>query len=132
MATGFYDETERHFFINRATRMQAAIENVGHACRWLIDHRRRRGNVIILSDGEKGNWRYEGEHNALYEAVRSGKDYFRRRADYQAFYGDYVRYLDRIRSYASEYELTFSLEVLEYDTERGGAYFVNANKHSQV
>lgn len=96
-------------------RMIAAMTNLGLACRYLVDNRCERGEVCIVSDKDGKDHRYGSEHDYLYEAVHSHKDYQENRTKYALFWTNHVKYLDRIREYADIWELQITCRGL-YDT----------------
>ncbi len=89
-------------------RMFAAMTNLGKAARWLADEGVDRGSICIVSDRDGKDTRFGGEHDALFEAVHNKPDYIRNRAKYSLLYGSHVRFLDRIRDLADNYEISFT------------------------
>lgn len=99
---------ERYLQEKHDDRMQAAIVNVGKACRWLQDANAVRGSVCITSDKDGRDARYGGEHDALFEAIYNKSEYVRNRAKYNLLYHSHVKHLDRIRELADANEISFT------------------------
>lgn len=105
--------------INAPDRMVAAMTNLGMACRWFIDRQQKDGikQIAIQRDFTNPDELAGNEHNDLFKAVSNlhnhlfGNVYQYRqdRLKYQAFYGDYVRYLDRIIDYIIEWQIHIKL-----------------------
>lgn len=93
---------------NHDDRMYAAMTNLGYACKWFADKNIMRGDVCITTDTDGRDQKHSGEHDDLYKAIRSQKDYSDNRAKYALIYGRYVGYLDRIRELANTYEIGFT------------------------
>lgn len=110
---GFYCKDEQHEIIDAPDRMVAAMINLGRACRWLTDKDVMRGEVVIVTDTDGLDKRYAGEHNDLYNAIHTRSGYRDSRAKYRSFYGDYIKYLDKIRSLADQWEIVFTLQPIE-------------------
>lgn len=99
---------ERTYNESHSDRMYAAMTNLGYACKWLSDGLAVRGAICIVTDTDGKDVRYSGEHDDLYEAIRSRPDYQKNRIKYGLIYGKYLGYLDRIRELADENEITFT------------------------
>jgi len=99
---------ERIFIETHEDRMFAAMTNLGYACKWFADKNFTRGDICIVTDTDGQDQRYSGEHNDLYKAIWSQKDYQDNRVKYSIIYGRYAKYLDRIRELANIYEIGFT------------------------
>ncbi len=107
---------ERTFTETHEDRMYAAMTNLGYACKWLTDDNFVRGSVCIVTDKDGQDQRYNGEHDDLFKAIHSQRDYQLNRAKYAILYGRYVKYLDRIRELANAYEIAFTQNAREMES----------------
>lgn len=108
VVVGEINVEERLFQEQHEDRMYAAMTNLGYACRWFADKNESRGSVCIVTDTDGKDKRYSGEHDDLFEAIRSQREYQKNRAKYALIYGKYVKFLDRIRELANSYEIGFT------------------------
>lgn len=106
--TGEMNVDERIFTESHDDRMFAAMTNLGYACKWYADKNFTRGDICIVTDTDGKDKRYNGEHDDLFKAIRSQREYQENRAKYQLIYGRYVGFLDRIRELANAYEINFT------------------------
>lgn len=119
VSIGYANLLEFDEIISAPDRMVAAMTNLGLACRWFIDRNAKDATrqVWLQRDFVNPDEIENREHNDLFSAVRNlhnhlyGNIYQYRqdRLKYQAFYGDYVKYLDRIIDYLIRYKITVKL-----------------------
>lgn len=126
----YHNESEIRSEIDAPDRMIASMVNLGQACRWFHD-RQGAGTVRIIAlqrdTANKGEM-LGAEHNDLYNAVSNlhnhlyGNIYQYRqdRLKYQAFYGDYVKYLDKIIDYLVRWKI--AVKLVDYKEDLIRAY----------
>lgn len=114
LSIGFWNKDEVIESIDAPDRMIAAIINVGMACKWISDLNAPRSSIVIATDLDGKDMRYDGEHNKLYDCISSRQNFQLNRPKYKAFYGDYIRYLDRLRYLVECYEIPLVLGTVDY------------------
>jgi hypothetical protein len=106
---GFWCKAERIIVLeNEKDRMIAAITNLGCACRHIADNNIKHPLIVIITDADtvKGK-----EHQELYEIVgKPYSDYLQLRGKLVNFYGDKIRYLDKIERYITEWKIKIELK----------------------
>lgn len=120
LVVGAMNVEERTFQEPHEDRMYAAMTNLGYACKWYADQNITRGEICIVTDKDGKDQRYAGEHDDLFKAIHSQKDYDHNRAKYALIYGRHVKFLDRIRELANTYETVFTQNANALDDIRCG------------
>lgn len=119
-SAGYWNKGETVMEIDAPDRMIAAMTNMGLACKWFSERESDEHRIIILQmDSANPDEMNGAEHNDLFKVINELRgsrytqdvnDFIQARLKYQAMYGKYIAYLDKILFYLEQWRIKVKLE----------------------